>query len=164
MQCVHFQVDNTDKWRSELNSLASSVGLLTQNDIEDLRKKKERDEMIKSLNKKPNNPTSQRNKLSSQSLKTPGTSKSQRLNEPLLTGRRTSRFSRAGSKGVTTGNKYIVNQADREAWVKLNTVTQLWLIKNVFIFLFKKKDAPSFVSNFADRQLGRCTGLVSIYE
>jgi hypothetical protein len=110
-------IDNTDKWRSELNSLASSVGLLTQTDIEDLKRKKERDEMIKSLNKKPKNPMSQRSNLASQSLKTPATSKSQRLNEPLLTGRRTSRFSRGGSKGISTGNKYIVNQADREAWM-----------------------------------------------
>lgn len=73
--------------------------------------------MIKSLNNKPKNPSSQRSNLASQSLKTPATAKSQRLNEPLLTGRRTSRFSRGGSKGAQTGNKYIVNQADREAWM-----------------------------------------------
>jgi hypothetical protein len=102
-----------------LNSLASSVGLLTQTDIEDMKKKKERDEMIKNLHK-PKNPASQRSNLASKSLQTPATSKSQRLNEPLLTGRRTSRFSRAGSKGIQTGNKYIVNSADREAWVNIS--------------------------------------------
>ena len=79
---------------------------------------------------KPKNPASQRSNLASKSLQTPATSKSQRLNEPLLTGRRTSRFSRAGSKGVQTGNKYIVNSADREAWVvffiiKLKHVVQV---------------------------------------
>ncbi len=116
---INFKVDNTDKWRNELNSLASSVGLLTQTDIEDLKKKKERDEMIRNF-QKPKNPTSQRSNLAtSKSLQTPATSKSQRLNEPLLTGRRTSRFSRAGSKGIQTGNKYIVNSADREAWVNI---------------------------------------------
>ena len=79
--------------------------------------------MIKSFNK-PKNPTSQQSNLPrTQSLRTPATAKSQRLNEPLLTGRRTSRFSRAGSKGgAQTGNKYIVNQADREAWVSFKMI------------------------------------------
>ena len=41
-----------------------------------------------------------------------------RLNEPLLTGRRTNRLSR-GSRGMgLTGKKhYVVEQDDREAWV-----------------------------------------------
>lgn len=42
-------VDNSDQWRSELNALASSVGLITPHDIEEYRRKKEREEMVKEL-------------------------------------------------------------------------------------------------------------------
>ena len=76
--------------------------------------------MIKSLQNKPQNPLSQRSNIGSKSKKTPLSQSSTRLNEPLRTGRKTSRFSRQGSKGINTGSKkYIVDQADREAWVNL---------------------------------------------
>ncbi|CAF1055374.1 unnamed protein product [Brachionus calyciflorus] len=104
-------IDNTDKWRTELNSLASSVGLITQNDLEEQKRKKEREQMIKNLQKQ--NPTSsQSRKLTSHGQ----SSSTGRLNEPLLTGRRT-KGSRA-SRGVPlTGKNYIVDQAEREAWM-----------------------------------------------
>ncbi|RNA32497.1 TBATA isoform X1, partial [Brachionus plicatilis] len=109
-------IDNTDKWRSELNSLASSVGLLTQNDLEEHKNKKDREQMIKNIQKQ--NPTSSQSRkpTSQQQQHQQQSHSSGRLNEPLLTGRRT-KGSR-GSRGMPlTGNNYIVDQADREAWM-----------------------------------------------
>ena len=97
-----------------MNSLASSVGLLTQLDLEEHKRKKDREQMIKTLQKQ-SPVSSQSRKLTSQ--RNPTTSSTGRLNEPLLTGRRT-KGSRA-SRGVPlTGKNYVVDQAEREAWVR----------------------------------------------
>ena len=70
--------------------------------------------MIKNLQK--SNPTSSQSRKSTSQRQTSSTG---RLNEPLLTGRRT-KGSRA-SRGVPlTGKNYIVDQAEREAWVRIN--------------------------------------------
>lgn len=142
-------IDNTEKWRSELNSLASSVGLLTQNDIEEYKRKKDRDEMIKKLKEQ----SMSRNALASSHSQRPkslrpllgsshqqlssssGLPQSQRLNEKVPKSRRTSRFSRQSTRtGTGTGGtagglgsshrgagavegKFVVDQADREAWM-----------------------------------------------
>ena len=49
------------------------------------------------------------------------TSSNGRLNEPVLTTRRTSRYSRGGTRSsqqlASSNKKYIVDQADREAWM-----------------------------------------------
>jgi len=124
---VHFfsniKVDNTHRWRSELNTLASSLGLLTQTDLENLKKRKEKEEMIKRLQEGNKTPASRsqhmKNAQQANKTQTPA-SGSGRLNEPLLTGRRTSRQSRqsrTGSKAMSSGKKYIVDQSEREAWV-----------------------------------------------
>lgn len=71
--------------------------------------------MIKNMQKQ--NPTSSQSRKLTSSQQQPHSSG--RLNEPLLTGRRT-KGSRA-SRGIPlTGNNYIVDQADREAWVNRN--------------------------------------------
>jgi hypothetical protein len=137
-------IDNTEKWRSELNSLASSVGLLTQNDIEEYKRKKDREEMIKKL--KEQSITSRGDLTSASSaanahlhrLKPLSASQqnppqSQRLNEKVPRSRRTSRFSRQstrnkrtsgssqggppGSSAAQVEGKFVVDQADREAWM-----------------------------------------------
>lgn len=70
--------------------------------------------MIKAFQKQ--NPTSSQSRKSTAQNKQQLSHSTGRLNEPLLTGRRT-KASR-GSKGLPlTGNNYIVDQADREAWV-----------------------------------------------
>lgn len=115
--------------------MASSIGLITQSDIEEMRQKRERDEMIKSMqaaSKKPESHQQQRKPPQTGSnggrLATgnvPQTSGSTRLNEPLPTGRRRTGASRRASRGLTgasrggaTGSrKFLVDQADREAWV-----------------------------------------------
>lgn len=105
--------------------MASAVGLLTQTDIEDYQKKKERKQTMQNL--------AQPKPMTSQGvvrpvtgmctpLRKPGTASS-RYNEPLLTGRKASRqgsrkASRAASMGnITESKHFIVDQSDREAWV-----------------------------------------------
>lgn len=116
-------IDDTEKWRQQLNSLASSVGLLTKSDIENYQRKKERNEMMKNLQKNSQaRPSTTANAGMCTPLRKPGSSAT-RYNEPLLTGRKKSRagskrFSRGASSGRLTGNKhFIVDQSDRETWM-----------------------------------------------
>lgn len=102
--------------------MASSIGLITQSDIEEMKRKRERDEMIKSLQaKKPE--SQQRKTMTAQpgnrTSQGPQSSGSTRLNEPLPTGRRRTGASRRASRGLTgaSGRKFLVEQAEREAWV-----------------------------------------------
>lgn len=86
-----------------------------------MKKRKERDDMIKTLKEKSQKPSTNQSRTTSQGANKSSTkpSTSTRLNEPLMTGRRSNRFSR-GSRGLgSTGNrKFLVDQADREAWVR----------------------------------------------
>ncbi len=141
-----------------MNTLASSLGLLTQTDLENLKKKKEREEMIKRLQEGSKTPASRsqqtKNVQQANKTQTPASS-SGRLNEPLLTGRRASRQSRqsrqnrTGSKAMSSGKKYIVDQSEREAWVIIlcNRITNKYYYNKKFFFL---KDVASFVPNFAN--------------
>ncbi len=97
---------------------------MTQNDLEEYKKKKEREQMIKQMKDQSRKPSSSQSSklqplkpMSKQQLSSPGTGS--RLNEPVLTTRRTSRYSRSGSRGLlaSSNKKYIVDQADREAWM-----------------------------------------------
>jgi hypothetical protein len=120
-----FKVDDTDKWRAELNALASSVGLVTPQDIEEYKRKKEREEMIRNLqekdrrNAKPATGASStaRSRLGTSNLQMASRCSTGRLNEPLLAGRRT-RGSRGSRGGTMTGQKYVVNQNERDTWVR----------------------------------------------
>ena len=123
---INLIVDNTDKWRNELNTLASSVGLLTQNDLEEYRKKKEREQKIKLMKEQQSAKPTSSSSIKLQPLSRSGNvTASGRLNEPVLATRRTSRYSRGGtgasaaSRGIlaSSNKKYIVDQADREAWM-----------------------------------------------
>jgi hypothetical protein len=123
MLVIFLLVDNTDKWRNELNTLASSVGLLTQNDLEEYKKKKEREQKIRLMKEQSTKPTSS-SSIKLQPLSRSGNvTASGRLNEPVLATRRTSRYSRGGTGAASRGllassnKKYIVDQADREAWM-----------------------------------------------
>ena len=95
-----------------------------------MRRKKEREDMIKSMQaaaaKKPE--SQQRKALASSNGPTVGnrtangqSSNSTRLNEPLPTGRRRTGASRRSTRGTTgagaSGRKFLVDHADREAWV-----------------------------------------------
>ena len=125
-------IDDTEKWRKELNSLATSVGLITEDDIDNYKKRKERDERLTSIQQLPKSPSHRlsRTPLLQRSLQKtankPGTSNgtassTRALNEPLNTGRK-SRQSRSHSRltGLASSStkKYVVNQADREVWVR----------------------------------------------
>ncbi len=123
-------VDDTENWRQQLNTLASSVGLLTQTDIEEYHRKKNRSQTIKNLqNTQKSTPDSAGPNARIKPctpMNKPG-SAAARYNEPLLTGRKASRHgsrqgsrygSKAGSTGNLTGNKhFIVDQTDRETWM-----------------------------------------------
>jgi hypothetical protein len=110
-----------DKWRNELAELAHSVGLYTQDDIEKKKKEKERAELLKQIEKQSKEQQQQQQSKPSTARSTakPQSSystKTARLNEPLLAGRRTSRGSLA-SRALLTGPSYIVDENDREVWV-----------------------------------------------
>ncbi len=103
---MFFKVEDTDRWKDELSSLAAAVGLLTEVDVEKQKKKQEREKYIKSLEQVPvatliaptspsKQPGSPKKPSSSYSKKT------SRLNEELNTGRRTSRGSLA-SRSVSS--------------------------------------------------------------
>jgi hypothetical protein len=125
-------VDNTEKWRSQLNSLASSVGLLTQSDLEEMRRKKEREEMIRNYQFRPAPrfppPGSSNGSSRAQSAITKIKTPAARLNEPLPPQSRHHRTSRQLSRGLsasanhlntaTASNKhYVIDSADRELWM-----------------------------------------------
>jgi hypothetical protein len=114
-----------------LNTLASSVGLLTQTDIEDYQRKKNRTQAMKNLQNNiqksaPDSAAPNGRHKPCTPMNKPG-SAAARYNEPLLTGRKASRHgsrhgsrygSKAGSTGNLTGNKhFIVDQSEREAWM-----------------------------------------------
>ena len=94
-----------------------------------MRRKKEREDMIKSMQAAAKKPESQQRKaLASSNGPTVGnrtangqSSNSTRLNEPLPTGRRRTGASRRSTRGTTgagaSGRKFLVDHADREAWV-----------------------------------------------
>ena len=103
---------------------------MTQNDIEEFHKKKHRNEAAKNMSRKPLSSQASRGLISA-SFRPPGSS-SARYNEPLKTGQRVSRGSR-GSRGATglTGSKhFVVDQADREAWVnfKPSNISDIYLL------------------------------------
>ncbi len=104
-----------------MSSLAASVGLLTENDVEKSKRQKEREKFIKSLEQQP---VTVSKSSSAQSTKKPSSSysrKTSRLNEALPTGRRTSRGSLTSRGLSTAGNqfKYVVDENDREVWVSV---------------------------------------------
>lgn len=112
-------IDDVEKWRDELNNLALSVGLVTQNDLDNQLKKKERAKLLKSLEQESQNSKPQTAQSTSKKPQSSYSSKTSRLNEPLLTGRRgTSRGSLA-SRALSTANKpgFIVDEQDRETWM-----------------------------------------------
>lgn len=79
------------------------------------QEKKERDTLIRASFK-----NHQSRQITSQSNRANLSTSTSRLNEPLPTGRRNTRASRA-SRGIPlTGKNYVVDQAEREAWVVLN--------------------------------------------
>ena len=149
-------IDDTEKWRKELNSLATSVGLITEDDIDNYKKRKEREEMIKSIQQLPKSPMHRISRTpmlqsSLQKANKPatsngmGTASTRALNEPLNTGRK-SRQSRSHSRltGLTSSSnkKYVVNQADREVWVSvtfkrfppIHSYSKQCVVNHVFIF------------------------------
>ena len=133
MRAHHQKVDDTSKWRAELNTLASSVGLLTHSDVDEYNRRRAADDWQAKHSHKPTssssnmsvklqpiNYTKPSSKSASSLGKRPDRSSysSGRLNEPVPKTRHTSRFSRGASNGqLASGKKFIVEQADREAWV-----------------------------------------------
>ena len=153
-------IDDTEKWRKELNSLATSVGLITEDDIDNYKKRKEREEMIKSIQQLPKSPmhrlsrTPQMLQKASKPATSNGTAPSTRaLNEPLNTGRK-SRQSRSHSRltGLVSSStkKYVVNQADREVWVR--EVTKFTAPMETHCYLKSRElvDASSPLPNTSD--------------
>lgn len=126
-------IDNTEKWRTQLNSLASSVGLLTQSDLEEMRRKKEREEMIRNYQFRPAPrfppPGSSNGSSRAQSAITKIKTPAARLNEQLPpqsrhhrgTSRQLSRGLSASAHLNTASNhnnkQYVIDSADRELWM-----------------------------------------------
>jgi hypothetical protein len=118
-----------------LNTLASSVGLLTQNDIENMKITKERNELLypammpdqtKLRSKSTGNMSKVATPLKPRTM-------SRRLNEPLNTGRSSRKSSRNTGYRLNTGNnnnKYIVDQNEREIWM-LQVLCQILQTENL---------------------------------
>lgn len=151
-------IDDTEKWRQQLNSLASAVGLLTQTDIENYQKQKERKQTMQNLQKPMTSQSATRPVTGMCTpLRKPGTASS-RYNEPLLTGRKASRqgsrkASRAASMGNITASKhFIVDQSDREAWM-LQVLCQILQTENL-------SDVQSWLVAASDNEKERVKQLI----
>jgi hypothetical protein len=112
-------IDDIEKWRDELNNLALSVGLVTQNDLDNHLKKKERAKLLKSLEHETQNSKPQTAQSTSKKPQSSYSSKTFRLNEPLLTGRRGTSRGSLVSRSLSAANKpdFIVDEQDRESWM-----------------------------------------------
>ncbi len=117
--------------------MAASIGLVTPHDIEEYKRKKQREKFLKSLKEnsvqvsqsqnnsnttsianKPSTGASQSLALSRQGATGASRGSTGRLNEPLLTGRRTTHVGSRGSRLTGfSGKKYVVDQNEREVWV-----------------------------------------------
>jgi hypothetical protein len=95
-------IDDIEKWRDELNNLALSVGLVTQNDLDNHLKKKERAKLLKSLEHETQNSKPQTAQSTS---KKPQSSYSSRGS--------------LVSRSLSAANKpdFIVDEQDRESWM-----------------------------------------------
>jgi hypothetical protein len=97
------------------------VGLVTPQDIENYKRRKEREEMLRNMEerdkvRKGTAASVQSRQGTQNGPKVATRGATGRLNEPLLAGRRT-RGSRGTRGGTMTGQKYVVNQQERDAWV-----------------------------------------------
>ena len=97
---------------------------MTQHDLEEMRRKKDRDEMIKNYQFKsaPKVPQSAAGSIRAQSAVAKIKSPTTRLNEPLPSRNRTSRQSRGSSgtghhKSSQFNKNYVIDSAEREIWM-----------------------------------------------
>jgi hypothetical protein len=150
--------------------LASSVGLLTQADLEEMRRKKDREDMIRNYQFRPPAvpkllPTSssqQSQRAHSAAIhKNTNSSSSTRLNEPLPSRNRTSRQSRGGSahtghaqhKSSSNNNKhYVIDSAEREIWM-LQVLCQILQTDNL-------TDVQSWLVSTSDSEKERVKQLI----
>ena len=154
-----------------MNTLASSVGLLTQADLEEMRRKKDREDMIRNYQFRPPAapklfPTSSQQSQRAHSAaihknSSSNSSSSTRLNEPLPSRNRTSRQSRGGSahtghaqhKSSSNNNKhYVIDSAEREIWM-LQVLCQILQTDNL-------TDVQSWLVSTSDSEKERVKQLI----
>lgn len=153
-----------------MNTLASSVGLLTQADLEEMRRKKDREDMIRNYQFRPpaapklfptSSQQSQRAHSAAIHKNSSSSSSSTRLNEPLPSRNRTSRQSRGGSahtghaqhKSSSNNNKhYVIDSAEREIWM-LQVLCQILQTDNL-------TDVQSWLVSTSDSEKERVKQLI----